>query len=496
MPEYSGYKGTAPVDFGGIAKQSMADILSVRQAEKKSAADAAALKKKNDEEYDKTYNLAIKEMAESVGVTADREFNDIVFEATSKGRDLQSEINKLVKSGNMLKSDAKKVYGKMSAELANWKIFKDNIGEVSKISTERITKGESSVLEQEESAWRGQLLNFNDKGASWSPNGELMFQTVDQEGNITKSQTAAQLVGQVQNFLVDRHEMSDITMGIVESGGSYKYVDGLSTITDPTQAPGYDKWMNRQVSAATQSNDPKTIAAIVLDNGLEYEHQMKSGSKELVSLYSGVYYNETQRDEKVEKQIQEVMEDSGRIFSKEEMEEIRAEIENLMIPVNEGGSGENKYSVNSKHKDLVREAIEKDVAFKLGYSESKRKPTTSGSGGGTPLQKETNKLITEYSNNSFYASGGYNSKFGGLNKRYFYKRNGNGDVEVYEKQKIMGGTFTNAEMVNKLGSLEPIFTATNPSQMADYAKTEASSAAKFNLGGGDSGDEDDPLKIN
>jgi hypothetical protein len=457
MPEYSGYKGTAPIDFAGIARQGVSDIINARAADEKKATDASALKKKNDDSFNEEYDEAATAMSTSVGTTPDKEFNDLVFEANDKGRVMQTNLYNNAQSPAD-QAYAKRIFGKMTRELGNWKIFRDNIAEVTKINTERITEGTSSVLEQEEMAWRGKALNFNDKHASWSPNGDLLFNTVDVDGNVTESLTASQLVGNVQNFLVDKHDLSDVTKSIVDSGGTYKIQEGSTTITSLTESPNYDKWMNRQIRAATNSNDPKTIAAIVLDNNLELDYQMKTGGKESVSLYSGIYYSDDQKTTKVEKQLQEIMEDEGREFSEEEQEELRSEIGGLMIPVNGSGSGENNYSVNSKHKDLVRSAIEKDVAIKLGYTETKKKDSTNGS--------ERNKG-KEYKNGYTSTINAMNGDFSGLNNNYVYKKTSNG-IAIYKRFTTEGFDLTE-QIITGTGAYKPIVTTNNPKQLSVYA---------------------------
>ncbi len=210
------------------------------------------------------------------------------------------------------------------------------------------------------------------------------------------------------------------------------------------------------------------------------------------SIEAELYDSSEKKAEEIGKQIQKIEDQlyiMGKTLSEEDRKALYSEIDKYMIEVTTDRNGGLVTNPTKFQKDLAIDRIKNEIEINLGRLESgrpQRKESTGGSGSaGTPLQRETNKLIAEYSNNAFNATGDYNAKFGGLNKNYFYKRNAEGNVEVYKKEKLLGGTYTNAEMVNQIKNLDPIFTATTPSQMADYAKTEASSAAKFKLGGGE-----------
>jgi hypothetical protein len=491
MPEYLGYTSRGEgVDFAGEARKLADQITGIEQRR--------TLEK---EELDAMNNLDMQLFQSGNNQT----MNDFALNGADVIRGNMHTWNKQLKAGMLSPKEYK---AKITNARADW----GSLAEIAKTYDQRFMKQmerqrpdengkiAASGLETYMLEHFADLADLESKSVYVDPNtGRVLLSNTDEQGLFTGQPFDMNHINNPGNVIDARLDVADTVSSTVKNWEAFEAFElGARGVTnkykDVRLNNEYDKASNQL--AISIIKQPNAVASIINDNGVSGSFSFSDeaeGVGKSYDIYSDFYMTDEDKDMAMGKQLdnlRKLMEISGDKLTAEQEDKFLSEVEKYMIKVSKDPNGTATAQPTKFQEQLAIDRIKSEIEITLGHEESGtggHKPSTGGSGGGTPLQKETNKLITEYSNNSFYASGGYNSKFGGLNKRYFYQRNSDGNVEVFEKQKMMGGTYTNSEMVNRIKKLDPIFTATNPSQMADYAKTEAASAAKFNLGGGDAG---------
>jgi hypothetical protein len=170
----------------------------------------------------------------------------------------------------------------------------------------------------------------------------------------------------------------------------------------------------------------------------------------------------------------QISEDYEIDFTEEEAEKMRSEIESMMIPVTTEG-GKDVYGVSSKHVDLVENRLKEDIKMKLGYKETKRAASTTGS---KPSQTQRiSDKVRELSDKAWNEKS--KEAFGNLDKNFVYIPSEDGSIKIYNAISSSGVKVKNPEVYK---NLDPVATAYGPEDLADYAESIATAQVRYEFG--------------
>lgn len=478
MATYAGYQRINTPDlsapFGEKAAGLMNQYAAGKAQEAKQAQEQMKLRKAEMDKLDEGYYDAMAKIS-STGVTdyPDKTFQDVVFNATTGGRDQLKMYHEALKNGQISNRDYKMIETNMLSSFNALKEYQENSAEFANAQVERMKKKESGYLEEERAQYNAQLSNLRNKTAAFDADGNLMWQTLDADGNVVNQQSVINLVSanNISNQFVDRTNLKEVVENIASSDGGYTYAKGSKTITDPTAQEGYTGWVNGQVRTVTQGGNPQRITSLLMDGNISENFTI--GGKE-VSIDPGTFRTEGELKNKVDQELMEIIEDYELELSEEDAKALRKEISTMMIPITTEG-GKDMYGINTKHKTLVEDRIKEDIRIKLGYKETKRSAST-GSGKPSQTQRISDK-VRELSDKAWNEKS--DEAFGNLDKGYMYVPS-NGMINIYKRQYRSGVDITQ-KLINS-GNMDPTTVAYGPEDLSDYAESIATAQVRYEFG--------------
>jgi len=479
MATYAGYQAVSAPDLSAPFREQLAGLMSKRaaDAERQFQLDRENLKLKKAE-MDKVdagyYDAQSKIMAASVTDYPNKTFKDLIFDGANSARDYLKSAHDMVASGDMSINQYKQIESNMLASFTALNQYQSNAAEFANDQVKRQAEGKSGYLEEERTMYNAQLSNLQNKTATILPDGNLVWQTLDENGEVVNTQSVINLVSanNISNQFVDKMDLSAMVDGIAQSQGGYTYTKGLKTISDPTAQEGYTGWVNSQIRMVTNGRNPQTITSILMDGGVTDTFELKDGVT--INVGGGTYRTQEELSNKVDQQMLQISEDYEIEFTEEEAEKMRAEIESMMIPITTEG-GKDVYGVSSKHINLVENRLKDDIKMKLGYKESKKSPTSSGKPTQTQLISDKVRELSDKAWNQQTQDA-----FGNLDKNYVYIPSDDGEsIKIYNAMSIQGIKVKDPKQYK---DLDPVTTAYGPEDLADYAESIATAQIRYQYG--------------